>query len=178
VCGDEARGDVRGLAARLGRLAAERPPARVLIFLAELELAGGHRAAARRHLAKARAQFARDRAGGGFPDAEAVLLEANHGSTARAMRLGRRVWRGKPSIRSADALGWALTRAGRPRQGLAWARRALRTGSRDPMFRLHAGLAAQRVGRGREAADHFAIALKGEPALSPAAVRLLRRAVP
>jgi tetratricopeptide (TPR) repeat protein len=173
---DAARGNLRGSAARLRRLAADRPPPRVLIFLAELELAGGHRGAARRHLAEARAQFARDRAGGGFPDAEAVLLEASHGSTARAVRLGRRVWRGKPSIRSADALGWALTGAGRPRQALAWARRALRTGSRDPMFRLHAGLAAQRLGRGREAARHFALALKGEAALSPAAAGLLRRA--
>jgi tetratricopeptide (TPR) repeat protein len=175
---DAARGDLRGSAARLRRLAADRPPARVLIFLAELELVGGHRAAARRHLADARAQFARDRAGGGFPDAEAVLLEANHGSTARAVQLGRRVWRGKPSIRSADALGWALTRDGRPREGLAWARRALRTGSRDPMLRLHAGLAAQRLGRGRGAARQFGIALKGEAALGPAAARLLRRSLP
>ena len=172
---EAARGDLRGSAARLRRLAADRPPARVLIFLAELELAGGDRGAAQRHLAGARAQFARDRAGGGFPDAEAVLLEANHGRPARAVRLGRRVWRGKPSIRSADALGWALTRAGHPRQGLAWARRALRTGSRDPMFRLHAGVAAQRLGLEREAAGHFAVARKGEAALAPAAARLLAR---
>jgi tetratricopeptide (TPR) repeat protein len=172
---DAARGDLRGSAARLRRLAADGPPARALVFLAELEFAAGHPGAARRHLTAARAQFVRDREGGGLPDAEAVLLEASHGSAARAVRLGRRVWRAKPSIRSADALGWALTRAGRPREALAWARRALRTGSRDPMLRLHAGLAAQRVGRGREAAGHFALALKGEAALRPAAARLLQR---
>jgi len=174
---DAARGDVRASAARLRRLAADGPPARALIFLAELELAGGDQRAARRHLTAARAQFARDRAGGGFPDAEAVLLEANHGSAGRAVLLGRRVWRAKPSIRSADALGWALTRAGRPGEGLAWARRALRTGSRDPMLRLHAGVAARRVGRGREAAGHFALASKGEAALGPAAARLLQRSM-
>jgi len=172
---DAARGDLRGSAARLRRLAADGPPARALIFLAELELAAGQPGAARRHLTAARAQFVRDREGGGLPDAEAVLLEASHGSAARAVRLGRSVWRAKPSIRSADALGWALTRAGRPREGLVWARRALRTGSRDPMLRLHAGLAAQRLGLGREAARQFAFALKGEAALTPAAVRLLRR---
>ena len=172
---DAARGDPRSAAARLRRIAADGPPARALAFLSELELAAGHRRAARRHLAAAREQFARDRAGGGLPDAEAVLLEANHGSSARAVRLGRRVWREKPSIRSADALGWALTRAGRPREGLMWARRSLRTGSRDPMFRTHAGLAARRAGRGSEAAGHFALAMKGRAALSPAAARLLRK---
>jgi tetratricopeptide (TPR) repeat protein len=174
---DAARGDPRGSAARLRRLAPNRPPARALAFLAELELGAGHDRAARRHLRAAAAQFARDRAGGGLPDAEAVLFETNHGDTARAVRLGRRVWLAKPSIRSADALGWALTRAGRPRVGLAWARRALRTGSLDPMFRLHAGVAARRAGRGREAARQFALALKGRAALSPGAVRLLPRSM-
>jgi hypothetical protein len=91
------------------------------------------------------------------------------------VRLGRRVWRAKPSIRSADALGWALTRAGRPHEGLAWARRAFRTGSLDPMFRVHAGVAARRAGREREAARQFDLALKGEAALAPGAARLLQR---
>jgi tetratricopeptide (TPR) repeat protein len=173
---DAARGDLRGSAARLRRLAPNRPPARALAFLAELELAAGHPRAARHHLVAARAQFARDRAGGGLPDAEAVLLEANHGSAARAVRLGRRVWRAKPSIRSADALGWALTRAGRSREGLAWARRALRTGSVDPMIRAHAGLAARRAGRAREAQRHLRLAARGAAALSPALSASLVRA--
>jgi len=175
---DAARGDLRGSAARLRRLAPNRPPARALAFLAELELALGHPRAARHHLTAARAQFARDRAGGGLPDAESVLFEANHGSAPRAVRLGQRVWRAKPSIRSADALGWALTRAGRPSDGLVWARRALRTGSRDPMFRLHAGVAARRAGRGREAAEHFDLAMRGRAALSPAGVQLLPESGP
>ena len=89
------------------------------------------------------------------------------------MRLGRRVWQGAPSIRSADALGWALTRAGHARAGYVWARRALRTGSRDPLFRLHAGVAARDVGRGPEAARHFEIATRGRAALSPAAAALI-----
>jgi tetratricopeptide (TPR) repeat protein len=173
---DAARGDLRGSAARLRRLAPNRPPARALAFLAELELAIGHPRAARRHLTAARAQFARDRAGGGLPDAETVLFEANHGSTARAVGLGRRVWRAKPSIRSADALGWALTRSGRPREGLGWARRALRTGSLDPMIRAHAGLAARRAGREREATRQLRIAARGAAALTPALAASLVRA--
>ena len=63
------------------------------------------------------------------------------------MALGRRLWRAAPSVGSADALGWALTRAGRPREGLRWARRALAHGSRDPSFLRHAAVAAQARGR-------------------------------
>jgi tetratricopeptide (TPR) repeat protein len=173
---DAARGDVRAAAARLRRLATGRPPARALIFLAELELRMGRPEAARVHLRAARRQFARDRAGGGLPDAEAVLFEANHGSASRAVRLGRRVWNAKPSIRSADALGWALTRAGRPRAGLVWARRALRTGSREPMLRAHAGLTALRAGRTEQALRNLRVAVAGAPALTPELAASLERA--
>jgi hypothetical protein len=65
-------------------------------------------------------------------------------------------------VRSADALGWALTRSGRRAEGLRWARRALALGSRDPAFLAHAALAGDGAAR--------AAALRS-PALSP----LLRR---
>jgi hypothetical protein len=84
------------------------------------------------------------------------------------------VFRRAPSIRSADALGWALTRAGQPRAGLAWGRRSLRTRSRDPMFRLHAAIAARRSDRLHESRRHMAIARSGVAALSPPMRDLLR----
>jgi tetratricopeptide (TPR) repeat protein len=118
-------------------------------------------------------------AGGGSavrPDAEAVLFAADFGSPARAVALGRRVWRSAPSVRSADALGWALVRAGRPRAGYAFARRALRLGSRDPLFRLHAGIAAREAGGAGPADRHLAVAADGRAALSPRALELLREA--
>ena len=172
---DVASGDLQRAAARLRRSTDRLPLTTGLTLLAEVERAAGHSCAARGDLAAARVQHALLGRNGTRADAEAVLFEANHGSPPRALRLGRRVWRGAPSIRSADALGWAYTRAGRPLTGLVWARRALRTGSRDPLFRLHAGVAARRAGRGREAARHFALAMKGTAALSPSAARLLPR---
>ena len=175
---DVASGALQPAAARLRRSTDLLPLTTGLTLLAEVESAAGRPRAARADLASASVQHSLLGRGGTLPDAEAVLFEANHGSPARAVELGRRVWSGAPSIRSADALGWALTRAGRPRAGLAWARRALRTGSRDPLFRLHAGVAARRVGRGREAAVHFALALKGRAALPPSAERLLPRSGP
>jgi tetratricopeptide (TPR) repeat protein len=175
---DAASGALPRAAARLRRSTDLLPLTSGLTLLAEVERAAGRGRAARADLAAARVQHSLLGRSGTRPDAEAVLFEANHGSSARAVLLGRRVWRAAPSIRSADALGWALTRAGRPRAGLAWARRALRTGSRDPLFRLHAGVAARRAGRGPEAARHFALALKGRAALPPSAARLLPRSTP
>ena len=74
------------------------------------------------------------------------MFEADHGSPRRALALARRAWRAAPGLRAADALGWALTRAGRPAAGLRWARPRAALGSRDPIFRYHAGIAALAAG--------------------------------
>jgi tetratricopeptide (TPR) repeat protein len=173
---DAAGGDLPRAAARLRRSTNRLPLAGSLVLLSEVERALGRSRAARADLAAARAQHRLLRASRTLPDAEAVLFEANYGSPARAVRLGRRVWRSAPSIRSADALGWALTRAGRPRAGLAWARRAMRTGSADPLFALHAGVAASRSGVRGDAERWLTAAVKGADALSPGSVRLLEEA--
>jgi tetratricopeptide (TPR) repeat protein len=175
---DAASGRLRLAAARLRRSPDELPLTTALTLLAEVEQALGDRRAANADLAAARIQHRLLRRSRTLPDAEAVLFETNHGSPARAVRLGRRVWRLAPSIRSADALGWALTRAGRPVAGLAWARRALALGSRDPQFSIHAGVAALRSGRRSQADRYRTMAVRGEAALSPAARRLLEEVRP
>ena len=173
---DAAGGNLGRAAARLRRASKRLPLAATLTLLAEVEAARGHQSAARTALAAARAQQGLYRAARTRPDAEAVVFEANHGSPAAAARLGREVSMAAPSLRSADALGWALTRSGRPRAGYRWAERALRLGSRDALFRLHAGIAAARAGLGGDAARHLAIAWSARAALSPAALALLREA--
>ena len=62
-------------------------------------------------------------------------------------------------MRAADALGWALTRSGDPEAGYRWARRALRLGSLDPIWRAHAGLSALAAGRREEGRRQLRIAL-------------------
>jgi tetratricopeptide (TPR) repeat protein len=173
---DAAGGDLERAAARLRRSTNRLPLTGSLMLLSEVEHALGRTREARADLAAARVQHRLLRASRTRPDAEAVLFEANHGSPLRAVRLGRLVWRSAPSIRSADALGWALTRAGRPRAGLLWARRALGTGSSDPLFALHGGIAARRSARGREAERYLTAAVRGAAVLSPASARLLREA--
>jgi tetratricopeptide (TPR) repeat protein len=183
---DAAGGDLRQAAARLRRSTNRLPLTSALTLLAEVEAALAretpgpaakrYRRAASANLAAARVQHSLLGQNGTQPDAEAVLFEANHGSPERAVRIGRQVWRAAPSIRSADALGWAYTRVGLPGAGLVWAHRALRTGSLDPLFRLHAGVAARRSGRGGEAGRYLTAAVKGAAALPPASMRLLEEA--
>ena len=170
---DAAGGDLGSAAARLRRSTRALPLTASLTLLAQIEAALGRDRAADADLAAARAQHALLRGGGARPDAEAVIFEAEHGSPARAVRLGRSVWEAAPSIRSADALGWSLTRAGDPRAGLAWARRALRTGSLDPAFHLHAAVAAARAGHATAAARHARLARRGAAALTPSGRALL-----
>ncbi len=100
-------------------------------------------------------------------DAELAVFEADHGDRRRALRLARQGYAAAPSVRSADALGWALTRAGRPVDGLAFARRALRLGSRDPLFLYHAGIAARAAGERDAARSYLARALEANPRFSP-----------
>jgi tetratricopeptide (TPR) repeat protein len=170
-------GDLGDAARRLRSVSGRLPLTSHLILLADTDAARGDKAAAARDLEVVRAQQQLLRSAGTRPDAELILFEANHGDPATAVRLGRRLWAQAPSVRSADALGWALTRAGRPDEGLDWSRRALGLGSRDPMFHLHAGLAAQQAGQAGPAARELSTALAAGVALSPLQTEQARTAL-
>jgi tetratricopeptide (TPR) repeat protein len=144
---------------RLQGLVDRLPSPAYATALGEAELAAGRREAAARDLGLVGAQARLLRSAGVSSDVEVALYEADHGSPRRAVEIARRVWREAPGVRSADALGWALTRAGRPSEGLRYALRPVRLGSREPSFLYHAGVAAARAGDG------------------PLARRLLRRVV-
>ncbi|MFN2450658.1 MAG: hypothetical protein ABR508_12875, partial [Candidatus Baltobacteraceae bacterium] len=75
--------------------------------------------------------------------------------------------------------GWALTRAGRPMQGLVWERRALALGWRDPIVLTRAGLSARAAGRLATARRYLRRALRANPRFSliwaPRARRALKQ---
>jgi tetratricopeptide (TPR) repeat protein len=171
---DVARGDRGSAIARLRGVVARLPLTDHVVALAEAERAAGRRGAARRDLDLARAEQRLLAGAGVDTDVETALFEADHGSPARAVALARRAWMAAPSVRSADAMGWALTRAGRARQALPWAARALRLGSLDPAFNLHAGLAARAAGKTELAERRLAVARRGAAALSAGAQEALR----
>jgi len=153
-----ARGDLAEAIRRWRALARRLPLPEYVIGLGEAQLAAGRAAAGERELALVGAEQ-RLPAGGVDVDAELAVYEADHGSPARAVALARRAWQSAPGVRAADARGWALTRGGRPAAGLRWATRALRLGSRDAIFRYHAGVSALAAGRASEGRGHLRVAL-------------------
>jgi tetratricopeptide (TPR) repeat protein len=172
-----ARGRLEPAIERLRDVTRQLPLPEYVIALGEAERAAGLRADARRDFELVRAQQRLLGANGVNTDAEIAVFEAGHGDARRAVRLGRRGYAAAPSVRSADALGWALTRAGRPAQGLAFARRALRLGSRDPLFLLHAGMAARAAGEPALARGYLSRALAANPRFSPLHAPAARRAL-
>lgn len=172
---DAARGRFGAAIARLQDVVGRLPLPEHVIALGEVQQAAGQDAAARQAFALVGAEQRLLRAGGVNTDVELALFEASHGSPARAVALARRSWRTAPSVRSADALGWALTRAGRPADGLAWAQRALRLGSADPSFRFHAGMAAAAAGDRAAAQRYLQATLARTPRFSPVDAPVARR---
>ena len=83
-----------------------------------------------------------------------------------ALALARSGYRDRPSIVGDDALGWALVRNGRCHEGLAYARRALRLGTRDASAVFHRAMAERCVGHHAAAKRWFRLALEINPHFS------------
>jgi tetratricopeptide (TPR) repeat protein len=142
-----ARGRLGAAIRRYRSIVTRLPLPEHVVALGEAQLAAGRSAAGRRDLELVAVEQRLLARSGVNSDTELALFEANHGDAARAVDLARRAWKAAPSVRSADALGWALTRSGRPTEGLRWATRALRLGSADPAFLYHAGMSAKAAGQ-------------------------------
>ncbi|HYH87689.1 MAG TPA: tetratricopeptide repeat protein [Solirubrobacteraceae bacterium] len=168
-------GDLRGAIARWRALVTRLPLPEYAIALGEAELAAGQARAGRDDLALVGAEQDLLGRAGVNSDAELAVFEADHGDGARALRLARRAWAAAPGLRSADALGWALTRTGRPREGMTWAARARRLGSADPLFAYHAAVAARATGDRRESRRLLRFALAHGLATRPWQARTARR---
>jgi tetratricopeptide (TPR) repeat protein len=164
-----AQGDFGAALPAMRELAAgDAPVPEDVIALGEAELAAAQTAAGERTMNRAREILRAEAIAGTGNANERALVEADFGDPERAIRLGRRGWEHAPSIVSADALGWAYTRAGRPEAGLEWARRALETtGSKDRLFLYHAGIAARDAGKPALAERWLEQAVEGNPRFSP-----------
>ncbi|WP_338677006.1 tetratricopeptide repeat protein [Streptomyces sp. SCSIO 30461] len=94
--------------------------------------------------------------------------EADHGDAASAARRLKAEWdRGARNAFVADALGWALHRAGRGQEGLEYAKRARAIGIRSALFSYHQGEIERSLGESGPARRHLAEALRINPYFSP-----------
>lgn len=101
-------------------------------------------------------------------DLDLALFEANHGDDpARAVELARAAYERTPNVRAADALAWALHRAGDTEEAGRYAVEALRLGTRDASFYYHAGAIAAAAGDVQLARERLEEALALNPHFSP-----------
>lgn len=164
---DAARGSLDAAIARYREAVDRLPLPEYAIALAEAELAAGRAAAARRDLALVDVEARLLRAAGVDLDVELAIYEADHGDPGRAVELARGGWRRAPSVRAADAYGWALHSAGRDAAALEMSREAMRLGSRDPSFLYHAGVIAADAGETGRARALLTALVNQSPNFSP-----------
>ncbi|MET9252160.1 tetratricopeptide repeat protein [Streptomyces sp. NPDC003717] len=116
-------------------------------------------------------------------DEELLLgrFEADHGDPATAVELLRAEWDRQPGIAVADALGWALHRAGQDEEALKHATRATDAqhggGVRSALYAYHQGVIERSLERYGAARRHLTEALQINPHFSPLAAPEARRAL-
>ncbi|MFF9200865.1 tetratricopeptide repeat protein [Streptomyces sp. NPDC014986] len=108
---------------------------------------------------------------GGDEDLVLGRYEADHGDARAAVRRLRAEWERQPSTAVADALGWALHRAGRSREALPFAVRATEGtrggGVRSAPYVFHRGMIERELGRYGAARRHLREALQINPYFCP-----------
>ena len=166
-------------ALRAYRAALDRQPEpRYALELGELYESLGLGGAARAQYDLLRARVREEAAGGVNGDLVLGTFEADHGDPATAVRLLRGEWQRQPGIAVADALGWALHRAGKDEEALGFAAKAMDRehggGVRSALYAYHRGQIELGLGRGGPARRHLAEALRINPHFSPLFVPLAK----
>lgn len=160
---------------------AGQPLPQYALELGELYESLGLRQAARARYDRLRAAVRR--AAGGGADEELVLgrFEADHGEPASAVRRLRAEWLRQPGIEVADALGWALHRAGEDEEALRYARiatdRVHGGGVRSAPYMYHLGMIERELQQYSPARRHLQEAVRINPWFSPLGARAARQAL-
>jgi len=160
---------------------AKQPRPQYALELGELYESLGLAQAARVRYDALRAQVAKDAAGG--VDDELVLgrFEADHGDARDAVQRLRGEWQRQPGIEVADALGWALHRAGQDAEALKFATAATDKAHggevRDALYAYHRGMIERALEKFGPARRHLQEALQINPYFSPLRVPLAKQAL-
>lgn len=104
--------------------------------------------------------------------------ESDHGDPEAAVARLRAAWEGqRRGSEVADALGWALHRAGRSEEGMEFALKAADSGLRSASYAYHLGVMEAESGDAGAARRHLEEALRTDPAFSPLDAPAARRAL-
>lgn len=135
-----------------------------ILLQTELATAAGEAELAASSLELARAAAALQAAAGQVVDLELALLEADLGDATEAVALAQRAFDARPdNVFAADALAWALHRAGRNDEALPFLATSLRLGTVSPQVRFHAAAILAEADRTDEAAEHLTVVTDGDP---------------
>ncbi len=100
-------------------------------------------------------------------DLEMALFNANHGADAEAtVAQARAAYGARPTIYAADALAWALFKAGNFAEAQKYSNESLRLGTADAMLHFHAGKIAEALGDSTAAKAYLQQAFKINPYFS------------
>lgn len=160
---------------------AKQPSPQYALELGELYDSLGRPEEAQAQYAVLRARVAKEQAGG--VDGELLLgrFEADHGDAGSAVRRLRAQWARQPGLDVADALGWALHRAGKGEEALGWAKRTTDKEHggevRSALYVYHRGMIERELGLTGPARRHLEEALRINPHFSPAGVPATKEAL-
>ncbi|MDT0426128.1 tetratricopeptide repeat protein [Streptomyces salyersiae] len=168
---DEALADYRTVTAKL-------PQPEVVLELGELYESMGLDGDARTQYAKLRQLLDRAQAAGVNESLAEARFEADHGDPEVAVELMEAEWSSlRRSAAVADALGWALHRAGRSEEAVQYAERSLESGVRDASYAYHLGVIESALGQDGPARARLEEALRTNPDFSPLGAPLAEKAL-
>ncbi len=160
---------------------AKQPTPQYALELGELYESLGLAQAARVQYDTLRALAAKDAAAGVDDELVLGVFEADHGDAHDAVRRLRAEWTRQPGIPVADALGWALHRAGQDEEALKFASvatdRVHGGGVRDALYMFHRGMIERESEKFASARRHLQEALQINPYFSPLRVPLAQAAL-
>lgn len=168
-----ATGDTDAAMGALSDLIDRQPTPDAVTLLGELQSAASMPAEAAESFALARTVYELQAASGQVIDLEAALFEADHGDPATAVELARAAYGERQTVFTADAMAWALHRAGRSGEAVPYAEEAVARGAPEASIRVHSAAVFAATDRPARARDTLSAAGGWlSPSLRPVAAQL------
>ena len=163
-----ARGSLTEAATLLDALVARSPQPAVATLRGDLATLMGDPAAAGRAFALVRANDQILRSQGVVTDLESAIFNADRGAPDLALAEARAAYSARRTVFTADAMAWALVRAGRAGDAVPFAEEAVARGITTPSVRVHAAAVFSAAGDVVRARSELAVAFGSRPWLTPA----------